>query len=331
MTTQTAETSESTAEPTESRRKKTAAYLGKFTMPVVLIVAVVVLAAFVPSFRTGTNVVNVLQQNAIIGVVACGMTLMIIAGGFDLSVGAVGAAAGCLAGSISINYGMAVGVVAGLLLGIAVGLVNGLLISKARINAFVTTLGMTALVSGLLFVATEAKPIFGLPTTWTQIGFSTVGPIPTLVIVWLVVALASWALLRFTLLGKSIYAVGSNYEGSRRAGVRVDRVVISAFTIGGALAALGGLMLVGLSNTGYPTAGSTWALTAIAAVVLGGTALAGGSGGIGRTVVGVLILGVLANGLTLLSVSPYWQPAATGLLVIGAVGVESYRNRHQRR
>jgi ribose transport system permease protein len=302
----------------------------RYTMAMVLVAGVVIFSVISPTFRTPDNFINILQQSAIIGVIACGMAIMIVAGGFDLSVGAVAAAAGVLAGVISIEAGVGAGIVAGLLLGLAVGAVNGTLIAKVGINPFVATLGSAAVVQGLLFVMTEAKPIFNLPETWSTIGFWRLGGIPSGVLVLIAVALLTWALLRFTLLGKWIYAVGSNKEGTRRSGVRVDRVVISAFTIGGILAALGGILLVTQSNVGQPAAGTTYALAAIAAVVVGGTPLTGGSGGVSQAIIGTLILGVLSNGLSLLSISPYWQPTATGILVVLAVAIESQRRRGRR-
>ena len=302
----------------------------KYTMAAVLVVAVLAMSITSPEFRTQGNLINILQQNSIIGVVACGMTLMIIAGGFDLSVGAVAAAAGCLAGWLSIHHNMWLAVLAGLAVGLVAGLANGFLITKLRINPFVATLGSGAIVQGILFVQTEAKPVFGLPQAWSDFGFYKVGPIPTTVIIFTVVALGCWALLKFTLVGKCMYAVGSNREGTRRSGVPVDRVTITAFAIGAILAAVGGLMLVTQSNTGQPSAGGTWALLAIAAVVVGGTPLTGGSGGIGLTVIGTLLLGVMSNALNILSVSPYWQPAATGLLIVVAVGLERLRSPQAR-
>jgi ribose/xylose/arabinose/galactoside ABC-type transport system permease subunit len=289
--------------------------LFKYTMVGLLVLTVTVMCIVSPDFRTQGNLINILQQNAIIGVVACGMTLMIIAGGFS----------GVLAGTLSINHGMFVAVVAGLAVGLLTGTINGVLIAKLKINPFVATLGIQAVVQGLLYVKTEAKPVFGLPQVWSDFGFFTVGIIPSTVIVFAGVALGCWALLRFTLVGKHMYAVGSNLEGSRRSGVPVDRVIITAFAIGGALAALGGIMLVTQSNTGQPSAGATWALLAIAAVVVGGTPLTGGAGGIGSTIVGALLLGVMSNALNIMSVSPYWQPAATGFLILLAVGVERFR------
>lgn len=297
-----------------------------YTMAGLLALGVLAMSAVSPEFRTTDNLINILQQNSTIGVVACGMTLMIIVGGFDLSVGAVAAASGVLAGWLSIDYGLPLAIVAGLVVGLATGWVNGLLIAKMRINAFVATLGVQAIVQGALYVSTEAKPVFGLPQTWGDIGFYKAGFVPSTVIVISVVAAGCWALLRFTLFGKLVYAVGSNREGTRRSGVPVDRVIVTAFAIGGLLAAVGGIMLVTQSNTGQPSAGSTWALSAIAAVVVGGTALTGGSGGIGQTIIGTLLLGVMSNALNIMSVSPYWQPAATGLLILAAVTIERLRN-----
>lgn len=301
--------------------------LSRYTMVIILLAGVVVLSIASPAFRDPGNLVNVLQQNAIIGVVACGMAIMIIAGGFDLSVGAVAAAAGVVAGVISRDHGVPLGMLSGTGIGLLAGLANGVLISKVRISPFVTTLGMAAFVQGLLFVGTGAKPVFGLPDRWGTIGLWRPFGVPSTVVVFAVVATACWALLRFTLFGKSVYAVGSNRWAARRAGVRIDRIVIAAFALGGLLAALGGVMLVTQSNIGQPAAGQTWALLAIAIVVVGGTSLNGGSGGIGQTIIGTLILGVLTNGLNLLGVSPYWQPAATGALVIIAVGASSLRSR----
>jgi ribose/xylose/arabinose/galactoside ABC-type transport system permease subunit len=302
----------------------------QYTMAGLLVASVVVMSVVSPDFRNTDNLINILQQNSIIGVVACGMTLMIIAGGFDLSVGSVAAASGVLAATQSLQHGIAFALTAGLLLGLVVGVINGLLIAKAKINPFVATLGMSAVVQGLLFVRTDAKPVFGLPDVWVSIGLYRLGFMPSTVLVFIGVALLCWALLKYTLLGKLIYAVGSNLEGTRRSGVSVDRVVISAFAIGGLLAALGGLMLVTQSATGQPSAGGTWALLAIAAVVVGGTPLTGGGGGIGQTVVGTLLLGVMSNILNIASVSPYWQPAATGFLVLAAVGAERVRSRGRR-
>jgi ribose/xylose/arabinose/galactoside ABC-type transport system permease subunit len=325
---------ESPADATDQPQRRTADRLGAFTarygMVIVLVGGCIVLYALSPTFRTKQNMINVLQQNSTIGVVAIGMAVMIMCGGFDLSVGVAAAAAGCTAGSVSKEHGVVIGLAAGAAVGLAIGLANGWLIAKARISPFVTTLGMQALAQGLLFAATDARPVFELPDSWLSLGFWKVAGIPFQVVVLLAIAVATGLVLRSTLFGKNLYAVGSNKEAARRAGVRVDRITMTAFAVGGLFAAVAGMLLVTQSSTGNPSVGQTWALQAIAAVVVGGVPLRGGSGTVGQAMIGVLLLGVMSNGLNLMSVSPYWQPVAVGVLVIAAVGAEGYRHGQQR-
>jgi len=271
----------------------------------VFVVLVAALMIISPTFRRPENLWNILQQNSIIGVVSCGMLLMMIVGGF-------------------VHGWLPLGVVAALATGLVVGVLNGLLITKARINPFVATLGTQVLIQGMVFIATNATPIYGLPSAITVVGLGHIGPVPVATIIFAAVALMMWGILRFTRFGHYIYAVGGNKEASRLAGVPVDKVIIGAFAIGGLCAAVGGLILVGQTGIGSPAAATTWPLSAIAAVVVGGTPLSGGIGTVLGAVVGTLLLGVVANGLNLFGVSPYWQPAVTGLVILAAVGVDSY-------
>jgi ribose/xylose/arabinose/galactoside ABC-type transport system permease subunit len=299
-------------------------FVVRYGISLVFVVLVASLTVLSPTFRRPENLWNILQQNSIIGVVSCGMLLMMIVGGFDLSVGSVGAASSIVAALLFVGGWISLGVVAALATGLVVGVVNGLLITKARINPFVATLGTQVLVQGVLFIATNAAPIYGLPSSITVLGLGHLGPVPVPTIIFTAVALITWAILRFTKFGHYIYAVGGNKEASRLAGVPVDRVVIGAFAMGGFCAAVGGLILVGQTGIGSPAAATTWPLSAIAAVVVGGTPLCGGIGTVQGAVVGTLLLGVVANGLNLFGVSPYWQPAVTGLVILTAVGIESY-------
>ncbi len=290
-------------------------------------VLVVVLAIVSPTFREPANLINVLQQNSIIGIVACGMLLMIVVGGFDLSVGAVGAAASCVAAAVFISVGTIPGVLAALTVGAGVGLLNGFLIAKVGINPFVTTLGTQVLVTGLLFIATNAAPIYGVPEGFTFIGLGRIGPVPVAFIVFSGVVAATFVILHFTRFGHYIYAVGGNRDASRLAGIDVDRVTIAVYAFGGLFASIAGLVLLGQTNIGQPASASSWPLSAIAAVVVGGVPLTGGVGGVGGAVLGTLLLGTVANALNLLSVSPYWQPAITGLVILVAVGLDSYQRK----
>jgi ribose transport system permease protein/putative xylitol transport system permease protein len=314
--------------PSAGRRRVTRAeFLSRYGMAAIFAVLVAVLAIVSPTFRDPVNLVNVLQQNSIIGIVACGMLLMIVVGGFDLSVGAVGAMSGVVAAVVFINVGIVPGVVAALGCGLAVGLLNGTLIAKVGINPFVATLGTQVLVYGLLYVATDARPVYGLPAGFTFVGLGRVGPVPVAVLIFASVVLLTWVILRRTTFGQHIHAVGGSRDASYLAGVKTDRVTIATYGLGSLFAAIAGLVLLGQTNIGQPASATTWPLAAIAAVVVGGVPLSGGVGGVGAAVLGTLLLGVVANALNLLGVSPYWQPAITGLVILVAVGLDSYQRK----
>lgn len=304
-------------------------FLGRYAISVVFFGLLIVLLIASPDFRDPRNLWNVLQQNSIIGIVALGMLVMMISGGFDLSVGATGAASAVVAAWAFVNFSIPFGVVGGLLIGLLIGSTNGILIAKVGINPFVTTLGMQVFIQGLLFVATDAKPIYGLPSDFTFIGLGRIGPVPVAAIIYGIVALAVWILLRFSRFGHYVYATGGNKEASRLAGVPVDRVIIGAFALGGFLAAVAGLVLLGQVNIGQPAMQAAWPLAAIAACVVGGTSLFGGVGTVPGVVVGTLLLGVVANALNLFGVSPYWQPAVTGVIILAAVGIDAYQRKRK--
>ena len=304
-------------------------FLSRYAISVVFFGLLIVLLIASPDFREPRNLWNVLQQNSIIGIVALGMLVMMISGGFDLSVGAIGAASAVVAAFAFVNFSIPFGVVGGLLIGLLIGSANGILIAKVGINPFVTTLGMQVFVQGLLFVATDAKPIYGLPSGFTFIGLGRIGPVPVAAIIYGLVALAVWILLRFTRFGHYVYATGGNKEASRLAGVPVDRVIIGAFALGGFLAAVAGLVLLGQVNIGQPAMQAAWPLAAIAACVVGGTSLFGGVGTVPGVVVGTLLLGVVANALNLFGVSPYWQPAVTGVIILAAVGIDAFQRKRK--
>ncbi|MBO3095581.1 ABC transporter permease [Cellulomonas dongxiuzhuiae] len=295
----------------------------------VFVVVVGALSIMSPTFRSVPNLVNIVEQQSIIGVVACGMLLMILLGGFDLSVGAVGAATSVIAAWTMSTSGIVPGVLASLALGAVIGLCNGLLIAKVGINPFVATLGMQSLITGVLFVFTDATPVYGVPEAFTVIGLGRIGAVPVAALIYAAVVLATWAMLRFTTLGHHIYAVGGSPEASRLAGIRVHRVTITAYVLGALAAAIGGLILLGQTSIGQPSAAQGWPLSAIAAVAIAGVALTGGSGGVGNVVIGTLLLGVVSNALNLFGISPYWQPAFTGAVIIGAVGIDMVQRRRR--
>lgn len=306
-------------------RPQTAPEIVQRLMLLVLVESVVILCIVNPVFRQPENLLNILQQASLVGVIALGMQLMIVSGGFDLSVGAVAAASGCAAAAVSLQAGVVPGILAGLAIGLVVGATNGFLIAKAGINPFVATFGTQAVVMGLTWAATDARPLTMLPGGWIDLGLFDIAGVAFPSLVFIIGIIVLLFVLRKTLFGQHIYAVGSNKEGSRRAGIKVNTVLIAVYTIGGLCAGVAGLLLVTISGIGNPTAGQQWALMSIAAVIIGGTPLTGGVGGLSSSIIGVLVLTVLTNALNLYSVSAYWQPAIMGVAVLAAVSFESWR------
>jgi ribose/xylose/arabinose/galactoside ABC-type transport system permease subunit len=290
---------------------------------VALATVFVVMALAAPQFATVENLRNLLQQNAVIGVIACGMTFAIIIGGFDLSVGSTAAMASVVMAIVYNATGsIALGLVAALLSGIAAGLVNGGLIAGLRINPFVATLGTMTIIRGLVFVATNATPIFGVPFSFTQLGLGRSFGVPNLVIIFVLVAAVLGFVLHQTRFGHHVYTAGGNARAAAIMGLRTARLRFWCYMIVSICAAIAGIMLVGQTASGQPQAAMGYELTAIAAVIVGGAALGGGRGGMLGTVAGVFLLGVVSNALNLLGVSPFWQPVATGLILVVAVGLD---------
>lgn len=302
-------------------------HIAQFALLGILMLVFVLAALFVPYFFTFGNIGNLLQRNSIIGIVACGMLLMIVLGGFDLSVGAVGALTSVAAAYLIAQASMPLGIGAALGLGLAVGLFNGFCIAKIGITPFVATLGTQVLVTGILFVATAAEPIYGVPESFTEIGLGRIGPLPIPTLIFAAVAILTWAILRFTTFGHYVYMVGGNKDAARLAGVDVDRTILLTYGLGGLYAGIAGIVLLGTTGIGQPASAADWPLAAIAAVVVGGVPLSGGVGSVSRVVLGTFLLGIVANILNLLGVSPYWQPAVTGAVILVAVGVDSYQRK----
>ncbi len=304
-------------------------WAGHHALLLVFVLLVVVLAIASPGFRSPANLVNIIEQQSIIGIVACGMLLMIILGGFDLSVGAVGAASSVLAAVVMSQYGIGAGVLAALLVGLVVGMANGSLVAFIGVNPFVVTFGMQVLVTGVLYVLTDAAPVYGVPDSFTVVGLGRLGPVPVAALIYAIVAILVAVMLNTSLFGRHVYAVGGNEEAARLAGIRTKRVTVIVYTLGAVAAAIAGLILLGQTSIGQPSAATGWPLSAIAAVAIAGVPMTGGSGGVGNVVVGTLLLGVLSNALNQFGVSPYWQPAITGAVIIAAVSIDTIQRHRQ--
>jgi len=303
------------------------AWLKRNGVFVALAVLVVVMAGVAPQFATIENLTNVLQQNAIIGVIACGMTFAIIIGGFDLSVGSTAALSSVVAALVITATGsIPLGLFAAIVAGLVVGLVNGGLIAFLRINPFVATLGTMTMIRGIVFVSTNATPIFGVPFGLTALGLGKTMGVPNLVIVFAVVAAILGFLLHQTRFGHHVYMVGGNARAAAVMGIRTARLRFWSYLIVAVCAAIAGILLVGQTASGQPQAAMGYELTAIAAVIVGGATLGGGKGRMLGTIAGVFLLGVVSNSLNLLGVSPFWQPVATGLILVVAVGLDRVRD-----
>ncbi len=272
-------------------------------------------------FRSLQNLSNVLAQSSIVGIVAIGMTIVMILGGFDLSVGAIAAFSG-LAAVLVFGHGdpvhMGLGVVAAIGSGIGIGFVNGLIISRLSVNPLIATLAMASIVRGIVLIASEGA-IYraqgdAASITTLALGRWHVFPIAGLVFIGGV--LLGWFILKMMRFGHYVYAIGGSESAATLAGVPVTRVVISTYAIVGGFAGLAGLLLLARTGTALTNAGVGLELEAITATVIGGTRLGGGSGSISGTVLGVVLLGVIRNGLNLNGISPFWQPFIIGCILL---------------
>jgi ribose transport system permease protein len=281
-----------------------------------------------PAFLTTRNLLNVLDQSAAVGIIACGATLVIIAGGFDLSVGATFAVAGVVAALVAKDVGNSgVGIAAGLGTGVVFGLFNAVLVTAGRINAFVATLASSIMLRGLGLLLTS-----GMIVTVPLLGFSSIGQTKLLGIkysVWLLVAFVgfTWFLLSRTAFGRYVYAVGGNPEAARLSGLRVEVIRGATFVISGLSAGLAGVIVASRTSSAQADAGVGLELSAIAAAVIGGTSIMGGEGAIWRTVLGVLLLAMITNGSNLLNVDPTYQQILTGAIIVAAVSVDAWSRR----
>ena len=295
---------------------------------VLALVLLIVVASFASDrFLTVPNLLNVLRQVAIVGILAVGQTFVILTAGIDLSVGAILGVSVVLFASLLEDHSMAVAIPLGLLAGVAAGIVNGIGIAYARIPAFIMTLGMLSFVRGLAFIHTGGTPIPIINENFYDVGNGYILglPIPALFLIGTLIVSA--VVLQVTPFGRSVYAVGSNEDAARLSGVPVHRYKLLVYVVSGFLAALAGLVYASQLSVGTPIAGQGYELDAIAAVVVGGTSLFGGKGSVFGTFIGTLIIGILANILNLTGVDPFVQQLFKGALIVVAVYVMSRSNR----
>jgi ribose transport system permease protein len=296
-------------------------------LPILLVICIL-FSILTPSFLSAPNLINVVRQASINIVLAAGMTFVILTGGIDLSVGSmlgVTAVAGVLV-SLSATAGW-LAVPAALVVGLFLGLINGSLIAFLNLPPFIVTLGSYTGLRGVAYLLANGTTVINPNINFAWIGNAYLGPIPWLVIIALATILVSWFILRRTVLGTHIYAVGGNARAARLTGIKVSRVLLFVYGVSGLLSGLAGLMSASRLYSATGMLGQGYELDAIAAVILGGTSFSGGIGTIFGTLLGALIIALLNNGLTLLNVSFFWQLVVKGLVIIIAVAIDRLRTR----
>ncbi len=294
----------------------------------VLLVAVGALTLASSEFLTGNNLSNLARQVAIFGILAVGQLLVILTAGIDLSVGSVLGLSGAVTAQLLVNgWPVTVSIVVGVVLGGILGMVNGLLVTHAKLPPFIATLGMLGIARGAVLVITNANTIQPLPEGFQEIANGTILGIPNLLLLAAAVTVAIHVVLTRTVFGRYIYAVGSNPESARLAGVPVRMILVSVYAISSLLAGVGGVLLASRLGAGIPTAGSGFELQAIAACVIGGASLFGAKGSALGAAAGALIMGVLTNGGNLLNIQAFYLQIAIGALILVAVGFDQLNTR----
>ena len=292
-----------------------------------LLTLFIILSIASPNFLTSTNLSSVVRQTAVINIMALGMTVIIIAGGIDLSVGSILALAGLLGAMTMEKYGIGWGMAAGMMVGMLCGLANGLMITSLRISPFIVTLGTMGIYRGFALIISKGLPVHEIPPSFSYLGEGTLLGVPFVLWILMLCAVVTHIMLEHTRHGRYAFSIGSNPDAAFYAGVPVKFHTTVVYAGAGLLTGLSGMIEVSRLMTGQPTGGQGYELTAIAAVVIGGGSLRGGEGSVLGTLVGAFIMGLLANGSDLLGTNPYWQQVIIGAVIILAVAFDELRKR----
>jgi ribose/xylose/arabinose/galactoside ABC-type transport system permease subunit len=313
--------------------------LSRYAPAVCLVVLMVVFAILQPQFLTPRNLFNVMRQISIEGLIAIGMTFVILTAGIDLSVGSLVACAGLVAAMIAkgstassfslstsaqAGYGWFAAMLGAMLVGVLGGMIQGTAITKLKVPPFVVTLGGLSVFRGLALMISSSGPISGFDAGYRWWGQGSIGPVPVPALIFVGFAVLAFIVLRYTRYGRQVYAVGGNREAARLSGVNVQRVLFSVYVIIGFLSGLAGFVLSARLNSSEAVAGYGYELTVIASVVIGGTSLFGGVGSVFGTVIGSVLIGVLINGLVLMDVNPYVQQITIGLILVLVVAFDQF-------
>lgn len=312
--------------------KKAVEMLKKTTILWALLALFLVMSFLSPTFLKARNLANIVKQISINGVLAVGMTMVIITGGIDLSVGSTVALSSIVAaifGTAASGYPVIVPAVLAVLTGLAVGIFNGAGVACAKFPPFIITLSSMTIVRGLALIVTNGVPIFGLSDEMIALANGTTFGLPNLVYYLIVVFAAGIFLLNFTVFGKWLYAVGGNETAAKSSGINAEAVKIAAYSISGVCSGLAGLLAASRITSGSPTTGEGYEMNAISAAVIGGVSMSGGKGGLAGTLIGALLIGVVQNGLDILGISAYYQKVIQGLIIMVAVFVDIRNSKNK--
>jgi ribose/xylose/arabinose/galactoside ABC-type transport system permease subunit len=304
----------------------------KYKTYLIFVFLVVVSSLITPNFFSASNLINILVQNSFVGLMAIGMTFVILTAGIDLSVASIFAFCCVLTGlfqhwgiylghtdQLSYLFPLPIIFIVVMLIGTAIGFISGVLIAKFGITDFIVTLGMLVSIRGLAYTVSGGQTVFGVDPWNRYLGIGKIGPVPVPVLIWGLALAGAVVVLRYTVFGKHVFVVGENREAARLSGINIDSIKIKVYAISGFLCAVAGILMTGRVDQGEPRAGEAWELDVIAAVVIGGTSLAGGKGTVFGSFIGVVILGLITNILDLVKIHPYPQIIVKGLVILGAL------------
>lgn len=305
------------------------AFYRKYGIFIILLVVLAFFSAFADNFLSFDNLLTILRQISMLGIATISVSLIMISGGMDLSVGGQIAVGGIISAWLMVDIGLPIWlvVIISMCIGVLFGVVNGWIAVKLNVYPLIVTLGTMLVLQGLAYVITGGYPIYGLPENYKLLGQGYWGVIPIPVICFLLVVLASWFLLNKTYFGRHIYAVGGNPEAARLAGVDVERFRIVIYALGSFFTSIASLIMLSRTNSAQPAAGENYPFDCMTAAVLGGVSTIGGEGKIGNAFVGVLIIGILNNGLLLMGVNSNWQDVVKGIVLIAAVGIDCVQRK----
>jgi galactofuranose transport system permease protein len=314
-------------------RARFASFAQRHGALIALILVCIFAFARYETFLTPENLFNVLRQYSMIGLMALGMTFVILTGGIDLSVGSLFAVASVVAAYMA-GRGLLIALLAAVCATALLGFINGLVIARARIQPFIVTLAMMIAARGLALAVTNESSVSvgrSSDSNFTWLAWGYLGPLPVPVVILFLAFVLGWLVLNHTRFGRHVYSIGDNEEAARLMGLNVGRVTILVYTLSGALAGLAGVILASRLGAGQPIAGTGWELEAIAAVVIGGTLLTGGQGSVMSTLVGVLLLGIIFNIFNLEGqISPWWQLVLRGVILLAVVVVQNRLSQRKR-